>query len=73
MGLATEAKSAVPYRKYDWVLTRLGDEAAEFEELLADTSVNAADLHRALHKRGIDIPYRTLWVWAKRAREGKIQ
>ena len=67
MGMSDEV-SRIPYRKREWVAKQLGDEAAEFELLLADREVPPIDLYNALRRRNIDIPERTVYAWATTAR-----
>lgn len=68
MSLTSEARADPPYRKKAWVEERLGDEAGEFRELLADPGVSYRAIWRALRKRGIEIPDRTVYAWTQEAR-----
>ena len=68
MGLTEEVTGAPPYRKQAWVESCLGDEADEFRALLADPSVVPNSIWRALAKRGIHVPDRTVWRWCQEAR-----
>jgi hypothetical protein len=68
MGLADEVTSVRPYRKKAWVLDQLGPDADDFLALLADPKVSFRTLHRALTRRGIEIPDRTIFRWCQEAR-----
>ena len=63
-----EANDGVPYRKRQWVLDQLGDEADEFETLLADPNISPRAIQRALTRRGIRLGVRTIYFWAGEAR-----
>ena len=69
MGLADEVRGGIPHKKRAWVDDQLGDEAAEFAALLADPKVVPVDLCRALERRGIEIPHRTMYEWCCKARK----
>lgn len=68
MSLTDEVATYAPYRKREWVDEQLGDEADEFAVLLADPKVSPSALAKALNRRGITIPARTVHAWAQRAR-----
>lgn len=68
MSFVAEVKAEPPYRKKAWVEAQLGDEAEEFRQLLADPTVRYGSIWRALRKRGIDVPDRTVYRWCQEAR-----
>lgn len=69
MGSLRDEITAVPYRKWDWVLERLGSEADEFVELLGDATISPARLHEILLRRDIVIPEKTVYQWARSRRK----
>lgn len=68
MSLTDEVRSVPPYKKRQWVEDQLGAEADEFRALLADPAVSPTALTKALARRGISIPDRTVHAWAQQAR-----
>jgi hypothetical protein len=71
MGLKDEVvadSTAPPWHKKAWVITRLGKEGPEFEALLADPGMHYVAITRALRRRNIEIPSRTIYRWTREAR-----
>lgn len=52
----------------EWLLNQLGDEAKEFEDLVADPKVHALAIHEALTKRGYSMRKETIRTWCYNAR-----
>ena len=52
----------------EWLLNQLGDEAKEFEDLVADPKVHALAIHEALTKRGYVMRKETVRTWCYNAR-----
>ena len=70
MSLRDEVES-VPYKKREYVhreLEKQGESPEEFEELIADPTVQPASIHRMLQRRDIEIGDSAIWTWCKKAR-----
>lgn len=63
--------SVVPYRKRDYVhhmLREQGENPEEFEELLADETIQPESIWKMLNRREIDVATGTIHKWAAKAR-----
>lgn len=71
MGLADEVRAQPRRMSRDRLVALLGPEdAAELDELLADPTITAQAIWKALKARGIVISNRTIAFWCVQARSG---
>ena len=56
--------------KLEWLRGRLGDEASELDDVLADPAVPSIVIAKYLHGRGFDISTEAVRTWAEKARRG---
>lgn len=62
----------VPYKKRVYVQQMLdaqGESVEEFEELLADPTIQPQSIHNMLRRRGIAISHGTIHKWCREARD----
>lgn len=64
--------AAVPYKKREYVgrmLEAQGESPEEFEELIADPTIQPQSIHNMLKRRGIAISHGTVHKWCRDARD----
>lgn len=67
-----EEVNPIPYKKRQYVhhmLTEQGEDPAEFEELVADRTVQPQSIYDMLRRRNISVSHGTVHKWCRDARD----